>query len=102
MSNMIQDMPHTFEEVVKEEVWKDAIAEGYKSIMNNGVWDVVSRPKGKSIMTSKWLFKINHGVDGSIEKYKATFVAQGFSQKDGEYYNYIFSPMARYTHRDLK
>lgn len=41
--------------------------------MNNNVWDVVPRPKDKSVITSKWLYKIKHGVDGSAEKYKAMF-----------------------------
>ena len=78
---MIQVEPPTFKEVIKEQVWKDAMAKEYESTMNNGIWDVVPRPKGKFLVTSKWLFKIKHGVDGSIEKYKARFVAHGFSQK---------------------
>ena len=48
-------------------------------------------------MTSKWLFNIKHGIDRNIEKYKARFVARRFSQKGGEYYDDIFSPVARYT-----
>jgi len=52
--------------------------------MWNDVWDVVPRPKGKYVVTSKWIFKIKHGIDRSIEKYKARFVARGFSQKEGE------------------
>jgi hypothetical protein len=35
-------------------------------------------------------------VDGSIEKYKAIFVARGFSQKEGIDYEDKFSPVARY------
>lgn len=59
--------------------------------MKNDVWDVVLRPKGRSMVTSKWLYKIKNGVDGSIEKYKVRFVAYGFSQKKGENYNDIFA-----------
>jgi hypothetical protein len=36
-------------------------------------------------------------VDGSIDKYKAIFVARGFSQHEGEDYDETFSPVARYT-----
>ena len=49
--------------------------EEYNTILKNDVWDVVPRPKNKSIVSSKWLFKIKHASDGSIEKYKARFVA---------------------------
>ena len=53
--------------------------------MKNDVWDVVPRPEDKAIVTSKWLYKIKHGSDGSAERFKARFVAQGFSQKEGVY-----------------
>ena len=59
------------------------MVEEYQSIMNNDVWEIVLRPEGKSIVTSRWLYKIKHGADGSIEKYKARFVTRGFSQKEG-------------------
>eukprot|EP00253_Pinus_taeda_P014448 PITA_14448 len=45
--------------------------EEYESIMKNDVWDVVTRPKEKSVVTSKWIYKIRHGADGSAEKFKA-------------------------------
>ena len=40
---------------------------------------------------------MKHATDGTIEKYKARFVAQGFSQKEGIDYEETFSPMVRYT-----
>ena len=48
-------------------------------------------------LSSKWLYKIKHVVDGSIEKYKEQFVARGFSQKEGIDYEETFAPVARYT-----
>ena len=47
--------------------------------MKDDVWDVVPRPEGKSVVTSKWIYKIKHDADGSIEKYKSRFMAHGFS-----------------------
>jgi hypothetical protein len=49
------------------------------------------------VVSSKWLFKIKHVVDGSIEKYKARFVACGFSQKEGIDYEETSALVARYT-----
>ena len=71
--------------------------EEYWSIMKSDVWDVVPRLKGKSIVTSKWIYKIKHAAYGSIEKHKARFVARGFSQKEGIDYEETFAPIARYT-----
>jgi hypothetical protein len=73
------------------------MGEEYQSIVKNDVWDVVPRPKEKSIVSSKWIYKMKHATDGSIEKYKARFVARGFSQKEGIDYEETFSPVARYT-----
>jgi hypothetical protein len=71
--------------------------EEYQSIMKNDVWEIVPRPKGRFVVTSKWIFKIKHVVDGSIDKYKETFMARGFSKKEGEDYDYAFAPVSRYT-----
>jgi hypothetical protein len=69
--------------------------EEYQSIMKNDVWEVVPRPEGKSVVTSKWIYKAS--ADNNIEKYKARFVARGFSQKEGEDYDETFAPVAKYT-----
>jgi hypothetical protein len=57
----------------------------------------VPRPKEKLVVTSKWVYKIKHTTDRSVDKYKARFIAIGFSQKGGEDYDETFSLIARYT-----
>ena len=49
------------------------------------------------MVSSKWIYKTQNTANGSIEKYKARFVAQGFSQKEGIDYKEFFSLIARYT-----
>jgi hypothetical protein len=73
------------------------MTEEYQSIINNDVWEIVPRPKSKDVVSSKCLFKIKHVADGIIEKYKARFVARGFSQKEGIDYEETFAHVARYT-----
>jgi hypothetical protein len=44
-----------------------------------------------------WIYKIKHAADGTVEKYKAIFVARRFSQVEGIDYEETFSPISRYT-----
>ena len=69
----------------------------YWSIMKNDVWDIVPKPEGKSVVSSKWIYKIKHKAEGTIEKYEARFVARDFSQKEGIDYEDSFASVAQYT-----
>jgi hypothetical protein len=97
MCDLVDHQPTSYEEAAQRKEWVEAMTEEYQSIMKNDVWDIVPKPKDKSVVSSKWIFKVKHAADGSIEKYKARFVARGFSQKEGIDYEETFAPVARYT-----
>jgi hypothetical protein len=44
------------------------------------------------MVTSKWIYKIKHIADGSIEKYKLRSVARGFPQTERVVYDETFDP----------
>ena len=79
VTHIIEFEPSNHEEVVSQQVWREAMVEEYASIMQNDVWEVVPRPEGKSVVTFRWLYKIKHVADGNIDKYRARFVSIGFS-----------------------
>jgi hypothetical protein len=83
MCDLLEKEPTYFEEAIKKKEWADAMKKEYQSIIKNDVWEIVPRPKSKDVVSSKWLFKIKHTANGIIDKYKARFVAHGFSQKEG-------------------
>ena len=97
LTTTIDSEPSTFEEAKSHQVWRDAMMEEYNSIMKNGVWEVVPRPEGKSVVTSRWLYKVKKAADGSVDKYKARFVARGFSQVEGVDYDETFAPVAIFS-----
>jgi hypothetical protein len=97
MRNISDAKPSSFEEADKLQVWKDAMLEEYKSIITNVFGDIVPRPKDKSVVSSKWIYKIKYAAEGSVEKFKEIFVARGFTQKEGIDYEETFSSVARYT-----
>ena len=73
------------------------MVEEYDSIMKNQVWEVVARLEGKKMVWSRWIYKVKHAVDESVEKYKAHFVAKVFSQKEVIGYEENFALVARYS-----
>ena len=48
------------------QVWHNAMIDKYNSILKNDVREIVSRPTGKSVIDSIWLYKIKHVIYGSI------------------------------------
>jgi hypothetical protein len=97
MTKLLDEEPTMFEEAVQKKQWKEAMTKEHQSIMKNYVWEIVPSPKEKLVVTSKWVYKIKHATDGSVDKYKARFVARGFSQKEGEDYGKTLAHVAKYT-----
>ena len=54
----VETEPSSFEEVVQQPIWVDAMVEEYDSIVQNSVWDVVPRPIDKSVVSSIWIYKV--------------------------------------------
>ncbi len=82
---------------MEEPAWVDAMVEEYDSIVRNSAWEIVPRPEGKSVVGSRWIYKVKQVADGSVEKYKAIFVSRGFSRIEGIDYEETFAPVARYS-----
>ena len=78
-------------------VWVGSIIEEYDSIVRNSVWEVVPRPKKKSVVGSRWIYKVKQVADRSIEKHNVRFVDKGFSQVDGIDYEETFALIATYS-----
>ena len=80
-----------------KEKWKEALDSEYTSLIKNRAWNLVKLPEGRKPVGCRWVFKVKHNADGSIERYKARLVAKGYSQEEGIDYEETYSPVARYT-----
>ena len=94
------DEPRHMNEALKgknAQQWKDATDNEYNSLMKNDTWELVDLPEGRNLVGCKWLFKVKRKEDGSVSRYKARLVAQGYSQEAGEDYDEVFAPVAKYN-----
>ena len=66
------------------------------ALKKNKTFEVVDKPIGRNIVGSKWVFKTKRNADGTLERYRARAVAQGFTQAPGFDFEDTFAPVIRY------
>lgn len=88
-------VPYGVHEALANLKWSQAIQEEMEALQKNNTWDLVSLPKGKKSVGSKWVFSIKYKADGSIKRYKAKLVAKGYTQTYGIDYQETFSPVGK-------
>ncbi|CAH1421318.1 unnamed protein product [Lactuca virosa] len=87
--------PCGFKSVVKDPKWLSAIKEEMHALRSNHTWVLVPRPTGLNVVGSKWVFWTKYNYDGSLDRFKARLVAQGFTQVPSFDYALTFTPVVK-------
>lgn len=66
-----------------------------KALAKNETWKLVTPPRRKLLVGCKWLFTVNYKANGSIKRFKAQFVAKGFTQTYGMDQHETFASIAK-------
>ena len=75
--------------------WKNAMTKEYQALIKNNMWTIVPRPEDRKVIDSRWVFKRKKDQNNKVVKFKARFVARGFTQVFGCDYMETYSPVAR-------
>ena len=87
--------PRSYSEADAHPDWQEALLSELQALQASGTWSLTPLSVGKTPIGCRWVYKVKHRSDGSIEFYKARLVAKGFTQLEGVDYQDTFSPTAK-------
>lgn len=87
--------PTSFKEAMAFPEWQKAMSEEYSALVQQGTWSLVPLPPKAPVIGCEWIYRIKKNSDGSIARYKARLVAQGFQQTAGVDYTKTFTQVVK-------
>jgi hypothetical protein len=70
--------PASYRDAILHPEWQHVMAEEIAALEWTDTWDFVPCPPHVRSITCKWVYKVKTRSDGSLERYKAHFVARSF------------------------
>jgi len=74
--------------------FSDAAHKEFSNLLHFRTWELRHLSQGRKAIGCKWVFKVKAKDDGTVDKFKARLVIQGFSQRPGIDYDETFAPVA--------
>ncbi|KAJ9552303.1 LOW QUALITY PROTEIN: hypothetical protein OSB04_016348 [Centaurea solstitialis] len=77
-----ENEPKEIDDALRDPAWVSAMQEELAEFIRNNVWLLVPRPRKRTIIGSKWIFRNKLDEIGTIIRNKARLVAQGYRQEE--------------------
>ena len=87
--------PETFSKATKDLRWVEAMNEEMQALSKNETWDLVPSSNHQKAIGCRWIFKVKHNTNGTVNRYKARLVTKGYAQTHSVDYKETFAPVAK-------
>jgi len=75
--------------------WRTTMSSELTALMRHDTWELVPCSAFIKPVGCKWVSRVKRHPDGSIDRFKARFVAKGYNQRPGLDYTNTFSPVVK-------
>ncbi|KAL5788351.1 hypothetical protein ACOSP7_005300 [Xanthoceras sorbifolium] len=87
--------PKSVQAALGDAKWSKAMFEEYTALMQNKTWSLVPSSNDMNILGNKWVFRTKYHPDGSVSKFKARLVVNGFHQTPSLDFFDTYSPVIK-------
>ena len=69
--------PKYYSQAAKDKIWRGSMKNEILAHEENGTWDIVLLPPGKTLIGSRWIYKYKFNADGTVERPQSRLVVMG-------------------------
>ena len=95
----LANVPCTYQDAITasdSDSWQDAMESEIRALKENDTFELTPLPEGRKAVGGRWVYDLKLGPNNE-KRYKARFVAKGYSQEPGIDFHETFSPTTRIT-----
>ncbi|GAA0162856.1 transmembrane signal receptor [Lithospermum erythrorhizon] len=87
--------PRSFKEAMQDPGWREAMHTEIRALESKETWTLKTLPVGKKALGSRWIYRVKHRSDSTVERLKARLVVFGNHQVERIDYSDTFAPVGK-------